>query len=68
MPRYKIAENGESAFHIVAHQYADETIRYAASELQKYLLKSAKGAIAYLLDGVKPMQYIPHRIVKRGSI
>ena len=64
MPRYKIAENGESAFHIVAHQYADETIRYAASELQKYLLKSAKGAIAYLL----PMQYIPHRIVKRGSI
>lgn len=35
MGRYKIAENGESGFHIVANQYADETIRYAASELQK---------------------------------
>lgn len=30
---YKIAENGESKFHIVAHQYSDETIRFAASEM-----------------------------------
>jgi LacI family transcriptional regulator len=29
---------------------------------------TAKSAIAYLLDGVKPTQYIPHRIVKRGSV
>jgi hypothetical protein len=55
MPHYKIAENGESPFHIVAHQYADETIRYAASELQKYLLKSTNAAIPYFSDRC-PMQ------------
>lgn len=47
---YKIAERGESEFHIVAHQYADETVRYAASELQKYLLKSTHAAIPYFSD------------------
>lgn len=50
MGRYKIAENGESDFIIVAHQYADETIRYAASELQKYLLKATGTAVPYFSD------------------
>ena len=48
--RYKIAENGESEYHIIAHQYADETIRYAASELQKYLLKSTNTVVPYFSD------------------
>lgn len=47
---YKIAENGESNFHIVNHQYSDETVRYAASELQKYLLKATNAAIPYYSD------------------
>ncbi len=47
---YKIAEHGESIYHIVAHQYADETVRYAASELQKYLLKATGAAIPYFSD------------------
>lgn len=48
--RYLIAENGESVYHIVVHQYADETVRYAASELQKYLLQSTHAAIPYFSD------------------
>jgi len=47
---YKIAENGESPYYIVAHQYADETIRYAASELQKYILKSTHTVVPYFSD------------------
>ncbi len=47
---YRIAENGESCFHIVNHQYSDETIRYAASQLQKYLLKATNAAIPYYSD------------------
>ncbi len=47
---YRIAENGESNFHIVNHQYSDETVRYAASELQKYLLKATNAAIPYFSD------------------
>lgn len=47
---YKIAENGKSIFHIVAHQHADETTRFAASELQKYLLKSTGAAVPYFSD------------------
>ena len=47
MAIYKIAENGESPYYIVAHQYADETIRYAASELQKYILKSTHTVVPY---------------------
>lgn len=50
MSIYKIAENGESIYHIVAHQYSDEAIRYAASELQKYLLQSTHAAIPYFSD------------------
>ena len=50
MSIYKITENGESNFHIVAHQYSDEAIRYAASELQKYLLQSTNAAIPYFSD------------------
>ena len=50
MGRYMIAENGESIFHIVAHQYSDETIRYAASELQKYLLMSTGAVVPYFSD------------------
>ena len=50
MSSYKITKNGESSYYIVAHQYADETIRYAASELQKYLLRSTNAAIPYLSD------------------
>jgi len=55
MSVYKIAENGESAYHIVAHQYADEAVRYAASELQKYLLKSTGAVVPYFSDRC-PMQ------------
>lgn len=47
---YRIAENGESNFHIVNHQYSDETIRFAASEMQKYLLKATNAAIPYYSD------------------
>ena len=47
---YRIAENGESSFHITAHQYADETIRFAASELQKYLLKATGTVVPYFSD------------------
>ncbi len=50
MSIYRIAENGESKFHIVNHQYSDETVRYAASELQKYLLKATNAAIPYYSD------------------
>lgn len=50
MSVYRIAENGESTFHIVNHQYSDETVRYAASELQKYLLKATNAAIPYYSD------------------
>ena len=50
MGKYKIAENGESNFHIVNHQYSDETVRYAASELQKYLLAATNAAIPYYSD------------------
>ena len=50
MSIYRIAENGESVYHIAAYQYADETVRYAASELQKYLLRSTGAAIPYFSD------------------
>lgn len=50
MGLYRIAANGESNFHIVNHQYSDETVRYAASELQKYLLKATNAAIPYYSD------------------
>lgn len=50
MSLYRIAANEESNFHIVAHQYSDETIRYAASELQKYLLRSTNAAVPYFSD------------------
>ena len=50
MATYIIAENGESIFHIVNHQYSDEAVRFAASELQKYLLKATGAAIPYFAD------------------
>lgn len=50
MPTYTIADHGESNFHIVNHQYSDETVRFAASELQKYLLKATGAAIPYFAD------------------
>ena len=50
MATYIIAEHSESAFHIVNHQYSDETVRFAASELQKYLLKATNAAIPYFAD------------------
>ena len=50
MSKYCIAHNGKSAFHIVNHQYSDETVRYAASELQKYLLKSTNAIVPYFSD------------------
>ena len=55
MSAYKIAESGESHYYIVAHQYADETIRYAASELQKYLLKSTNAIVPYFSDRCPPV-------------
>ncbi|MBQ8210261.1 MAG: DUF4838 domain-containing protein [Clostridia bacterium] len=50
MAVYKIASGGESDFIIVAHQYADETVRYAASQLQEYLLRATGAAIPYFSD------------------
>jgi len=50
MATYIIADQGESVFHIVNHQYSDETIRFAASELQKYLLKATNAALPYFAD------------------
>lgn len=50
MSIYCIAAHGESDFHIVNHQYSDETIRYACAELQKYILKSTNTAIPYFSD------------------
>lgn len=50
MSKYRITENGKSLFHIAVHQYADETVRYAASELQKYLLKATNAVVPYFSD------------------
>ena len=50
MALYRIAENGTSIFHIVTHRYADETVRYAASELQKYILTATGTDIPYFSD------------------
>ena len=50
MNKYCIAHNGKSTFHIVNHQYCDETVRYAAGELQKYLLKSTGAIVPYFSD------------------
>lgn len=50
MAVYRIAENENSLFHITAHRYADETVRYAASELQKYILMATGTAIPYFSD------------------
>jgi len=47
---FRIAEYGESSYHITAHQYADETVRFACSELQKYILKATGTAIPYHSD------------------
>lgn len=48
--RYRLAENGKSRFFIVAHRYADETVRYAASELSKYLLRATGAVVPYFSD------------------
>lgn len=48
--KYLLAQNGEPYFHITAHQYAGEGTRHAASELQKYLLKSTGAAFPYFSD------------------
>lgn len=50
MSIYKLCENGESNFHIVNHQYSDETVRYACSELQKYILRATNTVIPYFSD------------------
>lgn len=50
MATYMIAKDGESDFHIVNHRYSDETVRFAASELQKYLLRATNAAIPYFAD------------------
>ena len=48
--KYRIAENGKSRFYICAHRYEDETIRFAASELQKYLLQATGAVVPVKLD------------------
>ena len=47
---YEIAKNGKSEFFICTHRYADETVRYAASELQKYLLRATGAVLPYFSD------------------
>ena len=54
MSIYRIAENGESKFHIVNHKYCDETVRFASSELQKYLLLSTGAIVPYFSDRCPP--------------
>ena len=50
MSVYKIAEYGESEFHIVNHRYSDETVRYACAQLQKYILKYTGADVPYFSD------------------
>ena len=50
MAEYIIAQGGKSSYYITTHQYADETVRFAASELQKYLLKATNAFIPYYSD------------------
>ena len=51
--QYRIAENGKSKFFICAHRYEDETVRFAASELQKYLLQATGAVVPYFSDRCK---------------
>lgn len=51
MNRYIIAENGRSPYHIVTSQYAHDAVRFAASELQKYIYESTNACIPYFSDG-----------------
>ncbi len=48
--KHIIAQNGESEYIIDAWRYGDETIRFAASELQKYLLAATGAALPYFSD------------------
>ena len=50
MNKYCIAKHGKSTFHIVDHKYTDETVRYAAGELQKYLYKATNALVPYFSD------------------
>ena len=45
-----LAEHGRSLYHIVTGQNAHETVRFAASELQKYLYRSTNVCIPYFSD------------------
>ncbi|MCQ2399193.1 MAG: hypothetical protein MJ072_01660, partial [Clostridia bacterium] len=45
-----LAENGKSRYYIVTHRYADRAVRHAASELQKYLLRSTLAELPYFSD------------------
>ena len=55
--QYRIAENGKSRFFICAHRYEDETVRFAASELQKYLLQATGAVVPYFSDRCKEEEY-----------
>ena len=55
--QYRIAENGKSRFYICAHRYEDETVRFAASELQKYLLQATGAVVPYFSDRCKEEEY-----------
>ena len=50
MAIYHITDHGKSNYHITVHQYADETVRFAASELQKYILQATRTAIPHFSD------------------
>ena len=55
--KYRIAENGKSKFFICAHRYEDETVRFAASELQKYLLRATGAVVPYFSDRCREEEY-----------
>ncbi len=55
MRKYVIASNGKSNFSIVNHTYSDETVRFAAGELQKYLLKATNAIVPYFAD-IRPVR------------
>lgn len=48
--KYIIVENEKSDFHITAHKYAPEAVRFAASELQKYIRIVTNAVVPYFSD------------------
>ncbi|MBE6650741.1 MAG: DUF4838 domain-containing protein [Ruminococcaceae bacterium] len=48
--KHTIIKDGKAFFHICTDLYAHETVRHAASELQKYIYRATKTFIPYFSD------------------